>query len=106
MTAGGIHGHPLQLGRFVVYREFAVDHGTCHAFLHDCFQISCRPSKSLDDHSMRAAENRKAPIPFCAKSLAESSGVSGWLLIRSRATLAFSWSTSFVALMSPFSVPQ
>jgi len=60
-----------------VYREFAVDHGTCHAFLYACTQIFCRPSDSLCDHSMRAADNRKAPILFCAKSSAESSGVSG-----------------------------
>mmetsp|Transcript_42065 Transcript_42065/g.61835 ORF Transcript_42065/g.61835 Transcript_42065/m.61835 type:complete len:250 (-) Transcript_42065:174-923(-) len=95
---------PSAVGK--VYREFALDHGTCHAFLYACTQIFCRLSNSLCDHSMRAAENRKAPIPFCAKSSAESSGVSGWLLIRSRATLAFSRTTSLVALMSPFPVPQ
>jgi len=60
-----------------VYREFALDHGTCHAFLYACTQILGRPSNSLCDHSMRAVENRKAPIPFCTKSSAESSGVSG-----------------------------
>jgi len=95
---------PSAVGK--VYREFALDHGTCHAFLYACTQIFCRPSNLLCYHSMRAAENRKAPIPFCAKSSAESSGVSEWLLIRSRATLAFSRTTSLVALMSPFPVPQ
>jgi len=35
----------------------------------------------------RAAENRKALIPFYAKSSAESSGVRGWLWIRSRASV-------------------
>jgi len=78
---------PSAVGK--VYREFALDHSMCHAFLYACTQIFCRLSNSLCDHSMRAAENRKTPIPFCAKSSAESSGVSGWLLIRSRATLAF-----------------
>ena len=73
---------PSAVGK--VSREFALDHGTCHAFLYACTQIFCRPSNSLCDHSMRAAENYKAPIPFCAKSWAESCGVSGWLLIRSR----------------------
>jgi len=95
---------PSAVGK--VYREFALDHGTCHAFLYACTQIFYRPSNSLFDHSMRAAENQKALIPFCAKSSAESSGVSGWLLIRSRATLAFPRTTSLVALMSPFPVPQ
>ena len=95
---------PSAVGK--VYREFAHDHGTCHAFLYACTHILCRPSNSLCDHSMRAAENRKAPIPFCAKSSVASSGVNGWLLIRSRATLAFSHTTPFVALMSPFPVPQ
>ena len=95
---------PSAVGK--VYREFALDHVTCHAFLYACTQIFCRPSNSLCDHSIRAAENRKTPIPFCAKSSAESSGISGWLLIRSRATLAFSRTTSLVALMSTFPVPQ
>jgi len=97
---------PSAVGK--VHREFAVHHGTCHAFLYacQCTQISCRPSNSLCDHSMMAAENWKAPIPFCAKSLAESYGVSGWLLIGSRAALAFSRTTSLVALMSSFPVPQ
>jgi len=58
-----------------VYREFAVDHGTCHAFLYAFTQILCRPSISL----CRAAEKRKAPIPFCVKNSTKSSGVSGWL---------------------------
>jgi len=95
-----------------VYRKFALDHGTCHAFLYACTQIFCRPYSSLGDHSVRAAENRFLSvrsvrlIPFCAESSAEISGVSGWLLIRSRATLAFSRTTSLVALMSPFPVPQ
>ena len=89
-----------------VYREFAGDHGTCHAFLYACTQNFCRPSNSLCDYLMRAAKNQKAPIPFCAKSSAESFGVSGWLLIRSRATLSFSRTTSLVALISPFPVPQ
>jgi len=89
-----------------VYREFTVDHGTCHVFLYACTQIACRPSNSLCDHSMRAAKNRKAQIQFCAKSSAESSGVSGWLLIRLRATLAFSRTTSLEALMSPFPCPS
>jgi len=56
---------PSAVGK--VYREFALDHGTCRAFLYACTQIFCRPSNSLCDHSMRAAENQKAPIPFCAK---------------------------------------
>ena len=88
---------PSAVGK--VYREFALDHVACHAFVHACTQIFCRLFNSLCDHSMRAAENRTAPIPFCVKSSAESSGVSGWLLIRSRATLAFSRTTSLVALM-------
>ena len=67
-----------------VYREFAVDHGTCHAFVYAYTQIICTPSNSLCDRSMRPAENRTVPNPFCAKSSAESSGVSGWLLIRFR----------------------
>jgi len=83
---------PSAVGK--VHREFALDHGTCHAFLYTCTQIFCRPSNSLCDHSMRAAENWKALIPFCAKSSAKSSGVSGWRLIRSRATLTFSRTTS------------
>ena len=41
------------------YREFAVDHGTCYAFLYACTQMFCRPSKSLCDLSMKAAENWK-----------------------------------------------
>jgi len=61
----------------VVCREFALDHGMCQVFLYACTQIFCRPSNSICDHSMRAAENRKAPIPFCAKSSAESSDVNG-----------------------------
>jgi len=64
-----------------VYREFALDHGTCHAFLYACTQILGRPSNSLCDHSIKAAENQKAPIPLSAKSSAENSGVCGWLLI-------------------------
>jgi len=72
------HSWPLSaVGK--VYREFVLDHGTCHAFLYACTQIFCRPSNSLCDNSMRAAENRKAPIPFWMKNSAESSGVSGWL---------------------------
>ena len=82
------HSWPLSaVGK--VYREFALDHGMCHAFLYACTQIFCRPSNSICDHSMRATENRKARIPFCAKISAERSGVSRWLLIRSRASLAF-----------------
>jgi len=97
---------PSAIGK--VYREFALDHGTRHAFLYACIQIFCRPSTLLCDNSMRAAENRKVPIPFCSKNSAESSGVSGWLqvLIRSRATLAFSRTTSLVALMLTFPVPK
>jgi len=38
-----------------VYREFALDHGTCHAFLYACIQIFCRPSNSLCDYSLRAS---------------------------------------------------
>jgi len=45
---------PSAVGK--VYREFALDHGTCHAFLYACTQIFYRPSNSLFDHSMRAAE--------------------------------------------------
>ena len=95
---------PSAVGK--VYSEFALDHGTCHAFLYACSQIFCRPSNSFCDHSMRAAQNQKALLPFCAKSSAESSGVSGWLLIRSRANLTFSRTTSLVALMSQFPVPE
>ena len=84
-----------------VYREFAVDDGTCHAFLCACTQIFCTASNSFCDHSMRAAENLKALIPFCAKSLAESSGVSGLCLITSRAMTA-----SLVAFRLPCPVPQ
>jgi len=58
-----------------VYRE----HGTYHAFLYACTKIFRKLSNSPCDHLMRAAENQKAPIPFCAKSLAENSGVSLWL---------------------------
>ena len=86
--------------------KVTLDHGTCQAFLYACTQIFGRPSNLLCDHSMRAAENRKVPIPFCAKSSAKSSGVSGWLLIRSHATLAYLRTSSLVALMSPFLVPQ
>jgi len=43
-----------------VYRQFVVDHGTCHAILNACTEIFGRPSNSLCDHSMRAVENRKA----------------------------------------------
>ena len=50
-----------------VYREFVVDHGTYHVFLYTFTQIFCRPSTSLCDHSMRAAENQKAPIPCVRK---------------------------------------
>ena len=75
-----------------VYRvtKFAVDH-TCHAFLYACIQnfLQTLRAKSLCDHSMRAAENRTATIPFCAKSSAKSSGVSRWLLVRSHAVLAY-----------------
>jgi len=78
---------PSAVGK--VYREFALDHGVCHAFLYASTQIFRRPSNSLCDHSMRAAENRKVLILFCAKSSAENSGVSGWRLIRSRVTIAF-----------------
>ena len=78
---------PSAVGK--VYREFVVDHSTFHEFLYACTQIFCRPSNSLCDHLMRAAENWKEPDPFCAKSSAENSGVSKWPLIRSRATLAF-----------------
>jgi len=49
---------------------------------------------------MRAAENWQASIPFCAKCLAESSGVSGWLLIKSRATRAFSRMTTLIAFVT------
>jgi len=63
-----------------------------------CTQIFCRPFNSLCNRSMRAAENVKALIPFCARSSPESSGVSGWLLIKMRAILAFSLTTSLVAL--------
>ena len=62
-------------------------------------QLTLRP---FDD----GCRELEAPIPFCAKSLAESYGVSGWLLIGSRAALAFSRTTSLVALMSSFPVPQ
>jgi len=85
---GSVHSWPPSaVGK--VYREFTLDHGTCFALLYACTQFFCRPSNSLCDHLMRAAENQKAQIPYCAKSTAESSGVRGWLLIRSRATLAF-----------------
>ena len=82
LTAGGTHGHSLRLG------EFEVDFGTCHSFLYACTKIFCRPSNTLCNNSIRAAKNRKASIPFC-KCSAERSSVSGWLLTRSRATLAF-----------------
>jgi len=98
---------PFAVGN--VYREFAVDHGTCHAFLYACMQIIWRLSNLLlCDHSMRAAENQKALIPLCAKSSAESSGVSGWFLtrIRSRASLTFPKTIFLVALQSSFPVPQ
>ena len=78
---------------------FRVDH---HCYWH----MVHRPSNSLCKHSMRAAEKWKALILFCAKSLVERSGVSEWHLIRSCATLAFSWTSSLMALMSPYSVPQ
>ena len=57
---------PSAVGK--VYREFALDHGTWHAFSYACTQIFCRPSNSLCDHLLNTAENWKAPIPFCAKS--------------------------------------
>jgi len=95
---------PTAVGK--VHREVAVDHGTCHAFLYMCTKIFCIHSNSQCDHSMRATEKRKASIPFCAKSSAASSGVNRWLLIRSRATLAFSRTTSLAALSSKFPVPK
>jgi len=108
LTAGDTHGcgRPLQSRRYI--ESWQLTQGTCHAFLYACAQIFCRPSNSLCNHSMRAAENRKAPISCCAKSSAESSGVSRLLLIRSRATLAFqvSRSTSPVVLIWPFPMPQ
>ena len=45
-----VRGHswpPSAVGK--VYREFAIDHGTCHAFSYACTQIMCRPSNSLCD---------------------------------------------------------
>ena len=89
---------PSAVGK--VYREFAVEHGTCHAFLYACTHIFCRPFNSLCDHLMRAAENWQASIPFCAKCLAESSGVSGWLLIKSRAIRAFSRMMILIAFVT------
>ena len=83
-----------------VYRDFALDHGTCHAFLYACNQIFCRPSNSLYNHSMRASESRKASISFCAKSSAESSDISGWLG-HAPLSLFHVLPTSLVALMSP-----
>ena len=100
-------GHPWPPSAiWKVYQEFVVDHGTCYTFLYACTQIFGRPSNSLGDHLMRAAENQKALIPFCAKGSAEDSGISRWLLIRSCATLAFSRTTSLVALTSPFPFPS
>jgi len=103
-NSGGHSWPPSTVGK--VYRDFALDHGTCHAFLYACTQIFCRPSNSLYNHSMRVSESQKAPIPFCAKSSAESSGVSGWLLMRSRATLA-RWMSSVLdsAHISAISTP-
>jgi len=46
------------------------------------------------------SENLKALICFCSKTVEKSSGISGWRLIRSLATLAFSRTISFEALMS------
>ena len=89
-----------------VYSEFAIDHSKCNTFLYVLYQFFCRPSNSLCEHLMRAAKNRKAPIPYCAKSSAKSSGVSGSLCIRLRATLVFSRTASLVTLMSPLSATR
>ena len=56
----------------------------------------------LSDHSISAAEKWKTPIPLLVNNSVASSGVRGWHLIRSRAALT----TSLVALISPFPVPQ
>ena len=55
---------------------------------------------------MSAAEKRKTPIPLIVNNSVSSSGVREWHLIRSRAAMVFSLTTSLVALISPFSVPQ
>ena len=55
---------------------------------------------------MSAAEKRKTPIPLLVNNSVTSSGVRGWLLIRSRAAMIFCLTTSLVALLSPFPVPQ
>ena len=75
-SSSDCRGHswpPFAVGK--VYRDFAVDHGTCHAFLYACTQMFCRPSKSLCDHSMKAAENWKVLIPFCAKRSVSAGGI-------------------------------
>ena len=100
LTAGGTYGHPLQSGRCTKSLRLTMVRAMCfHTLVPNFF---CRLSNSLCDHSMRATENWKAPIPFCAKSSAKSSGVSEWHLIMSRATLAFSRTSSLMGLISPF----
>ena len=54
----------------------------------------------------RAAEKQKIPILLLVINSIASSGVRGWHLIRSRAAMTFCLTTSLVAPISPFPVPQ
>jgi len=55
---------------------------------------------------MSAAEKWKTPIPLLVNNSVASSGVRGWHLIRSRAAMILCLTTSLVALILPFHVPQ
>jgi len=61
---------------------------------------------SLSDGSMGAAEKQNTAIPLLENYSVTSDGVRGWHLIRSRAAMIFCLTTSLVALISPFPVPQ
>jgi len=61
---------------------------------------------SLSDYSMSAAEKQRTLIPLLVNNSVASSGVRGWHLMRSRATIIFCLTTCLVALISPFPVPQ
>ena len=91
-----------------IKRAFSIDHSNCQAYLqawpmtHNLFTSS----NSLSDHSISVAEKRKTPIPLLVNNSVARSSVGGWHLIRSYAAMIFCLSSSFVALFSPFFVPQ
>jgi len=55
---------------------------------------------------MSAAEKWKTPIPLLVNHSVVNSGVRGWHLIRLRAAMIFCLTTSLVARISPFPLPQ